>query len=989
MKTKFMKAIALCLVLVLCFGSAISVSAAEVADASIDESQKGSLTIFKYDLTGSENAGIWDSSYVSTGVADENGVGKVMADYALEGVEFSFVKVADIVQFTESTADNRTDNHVEVLYAIDKVQGADFLKALGLENGAQRYTNADALATPEVWPRFLKTACYNFRLSFDKQVLLFAQRPDANAVLPIEGRQGWNQRFGRWVNRGSKGIAILDSDSNGQARIKYYFDIADTHEGRYPRPVPIWTVRPEQEQAIIEKLENSFGVLGNANTLGDALISAASNVMEDNFQDYLTQLIYYKEGSFLEPLDEESLEAIFKPMLQNSIGYMLLVRCGIDPSVYFQREDFSYISGFNTLQTINALGTATSDISQMCLSEIARTVLSLQRQQNRTFEEPAEKEYAVAENQPERSMNHDTDHIHEAGGLLATQPSPAPGTPDSPWEVRIDAPQIPAAEPESDLHESSDHGAAPQSPDGDRGDSPEPGGADRQPDGANRGRDGGTESRRPDEMGGADEQLPLSSGRSDSAGIDLRIDSELPPLLDERFITAILENRDDDLKSPKKEIQHFFREHYDQIERANYLKSVYPDRYTELIVDNTRIGYKATDDGLLMWEGAYLSRTKESVFSWGIVAELTGNLIEQGTYFLNTRIELPPSYDDQQISFMDGGYLAPEQEGEQQTFFSQPQLPQQVIDEALCIGFNDRNSHLIICAYFMKDKPLEDNAAFLQKSYGTNGAGLFINDREYTIWYDADGIRIATGRTVQKRYTTLVTWEQAAKRIRELLDMGRYMPQSELDRVQDFERLELAKSLIYARREFSDDARNAGYLPLTTLTYSAKGGFPEIEVQMQHLLEDRDTLSQLVDEWTLFAAVYEKDRSLLRSRWYDPVSLLRRLEDLQREPLVFTAADGYDPQRRFFISDDEIDRILRGSERSFESRLDTFSFFSRNADAKERERFLKQQHGEYSGYHGGNDNQTYTSAGLSFSHGSLAEPYAHVELKWPATGVFL
>ena len=730
---------------------------------------------------------------------------------------------------------------------------------------------AGEVATPEAWPRFLTTACYNFRLSFDKQILLYAQRPDATAVLPIEGRQGWNQRFGRWVNRGSKGIAILDSDSNGQARIKYYFDIADTHEGRHPRPVPIWTVSPESEAAIVETMENSFGVLGNTNTLSDALLSAASNVMEDNFQDYLAQLVYYKEGSFLEPLDEESLEAIFKPMLQNSIGYMLLVRCGVDPGAYFQREDFGYISGFNTLQTINALGTATSDISQMCLSEIARTVLSLQRQQNRTFEETPQKEYAVVENQTERSMNHDTDHIHEAGGLSASQPSPAPGTPDSPWEVRIDAPQIPAAEPESDLHESSDHGAAPRSSDGDRADSPEPGGEHRQPDGAGRGRDGGIESRRPDEMGGADEQLPLSSGGADSARTDLRIDGIIPP----------------------------------------------------------------------------------------------------------------PSFEEQ-ISFLGGGYLAPEQEDEQQTFFSQPQLPQQVIDEALCIGFNDRNSRLIICAYFMKDKTLEDNAAFLQKSYGTNGAGLFIHDREYAIWYDADGIRIATGRTVQKRYTTLVTWEQAAKRIRELLDLGRYMPQQELDRVQDFERLELAKSLIYARREFSDEARNAGYLPLTTLTYSAKGGFPEIEVQMQHLLEDRDTLSQLVDEWTLFAAVYEKDHSLLRSRWYDPIALLHRLEDLQREPLVFTAADGYDPHRRFFISDDEIDRILRGSERSYESRLDTFSFFSRNTDTKERERFLKQQHGEYSGYHGGNDNQTYTSAGLTFSHGSLGSPYAQVELKWPA-----
>ena len=286
------------------------------------------------------------------------------------------------------------------------------------------------VAAPEVWPKFLTTACYNFRLSFDKQILLYAQRPDATAVLPIEGRQGWNQRFGRWVNRGSKGIAILDSDSNGQARIQYYFDIVGTHEGRHPRPVPIWTVHPEQAQAIVETLENSFGTLESKENLGTALLSAASNVMEDNFQDYLAQLIYYKEGSFLEPLDEESLEAIFKPMLQNSIGYMLLVRCGIDPADHFKPEDFSYISGFNTLQTINALGTATSDISQMCLSEIARTVQSLQRQQNRTFEDAAQKEYAVPENQPERSMNHDTDHIYEAGGLSASQDNSIPADPN-------------------------------------------------------------------------------------------------------------------------------------------------------------------------------------------------------------------------------------------------------------------------------------------------------------------------------------------------------------------------------------------------------------------------------------------------------------------------------------------------------------------------------------------------------------------------------
>ena len=335
---------------------------------------------------------------------------------------------------------------------------------------------------------------------------------------------------------------------------------------------------------------------------------------------------------------------------------------------------------------------------------------------------------------------------------------------------------------------------------------------------------------------------------------------------------------------------------------------------------------------------------------------------------------------EEQISFLDGGFSVPEEA--QQTFFPQLQLPQQVIDEALCMGFNDRDSRKIICAYFMKDKP--DNAAFLQKSYGTNGAGLIIQGQEYAIWYDPEGIRISTGRTVQKLHTTIVTWEQAAKRIRELLNMGRYMPKEELEQVPDFERRRLAQSLAFAVRECSAQAKEAGYLPLTTGTYSSNKGFPEIEAQMQRLLESPDTLNQLVDEWTLFAAAHADDHSLMVSRLCNPAELLQKLEDLQRTPLAFTAAEGFNPLRRYFISDDEINQSLRGHEREFRSRLDVFSFFSQNTDTKEREQFLKRQHGEYSGYHGGNDNKTYTSAGFSFSHGDLTAPYAQLNMKWPA-----
>lgn len=335
---------------------------------------------------------------------------------------------------------------------------------------------------------------------------------------------------------------------------------------------------------------------------------------------------------------------------------------------------------------------------------------------------------------------------------------------------------------------------------------------------------------------------------------------------------------------------------------------------------------------------------------------------------------------EEQISFLDGGFSVSEEA--QQTFFPQLQLPQQIIDEALCMGFNDRDSRKIICAYFMKDKP--DNAAFLQKSYGTNGAGLIIQGQEYAVWYDPEGIRISTGRTVQKLHTTLVTWEQAAKRIRELLDMGRYMPQAELDQVPDFERRRLARSLAFTVRECSAQAKEAGYLPLTTEIDSSNKGFPEVEAQIQRLLESPDTLTQFVEEWGVFAAAHANDRSLMVSRLYNPAKLLQKLEDLQRIPLTFTAAEGFNPLRRYFISDDEINQALRGHEREFRSRLDVFSFFNQNTDTKEREQFLKRQHGEYSGYHGGNDNKTYTSAGFSFSHGDLTAPYAQLNMKWSA-----
>lgn len=817
-----------------------------------------------------------------------------------------------------------------------------------------RHTAARVTA-PQTWQSFLTTACRNFRLSFDEQILLFAQRPDATAVLEIER---WNQKFGRWVNRGATGIAVFDGDHNGRTRLKYYFDLSDTHGSRFSRPVPVWEVQPSFAPAILETLENSFGELGDKSELGAALLSAAKNAVEDNLPDYLTELNYYKEGSFLEELDDLNIEVRYRTAVQNSVGYMLLSRCGIDPALYFSDDDFRCVLEFNTPNTRNALGAATGDIAQMCLAEISRTVLSLQKQAkkvNRTVAVQPETGYPVTERTPatnERSDEHEQDDLHHAGRLPSARPVAAPGAGGGPWEVRPAAAEIPQGAPQSDLHQPADLRETEQPPAGDRADGPRPDGAD----------------------------LRLTTEEAtEKAGSD-----ELPAFLDEKLIGAIISNKDNDLKYNKQQIELYFSIHPDEAQRAEYLRSAYQDRYTEIVVDDVRVGYKPREDGLLMWEGAYLSRTRESIFSWGTVAGLVAQLIEKSEYHINTDIKGLATQEAQQLTLFDlAGVVDPEPQdgGEPPSLLPPPQLPQQVIDEALCIGANDQNSRLIICAYFMKDKPLEENARFLARHYGVNGAGFYLNDRQYAIWYDSEGIRISGGESAQRTSATFIFWDDAASRIRELLDMGRYMPQREIDQAADFERSRLADNLLYLYRDIHEDF-DGQFFPTLQKIYDTPKGFPDMAAEVRSLLERPETLAELLAECAELMRAYAHNRNILRFRNHQPENIHQALHDLQREPLTFTANQEYDPQRRFFISTDEIDTVLRGGEDSTDYRLGVYSQYCRFPDHNELAKYLKHYHGEYSGFHGGNDTRTYTSKGLHFSHGSISEPYAKVELSW-------
>lgn len=397
-----------------------------------------------------------------------------------------------------------------------------------------RRTGVAVAKNPQAWQSFLSAACRNYKCRFDEQLLIYAQRPDAVAVAQLET---WNKQFKRWVNKDSKGIAVFDPKGRRNT-LKYYFDISDTHEGYYgSRPVPIWQMSERYEQAVIERLSDRFGDVESTD-LASVLMETAKNAVEDNLQDYMPQLKSCTQDSLLEELDEYNIEVIYRQLAVNSVAYMLMSRCGVDTEAVFEREDFAEIINFNTPATINALGIATSDISEMALREISQTIRDVQiaeKSQNRTFAPQSQTRYDVGREQAERSNHNERNHIHQTRGLSYSRPNITDRARNSAWQIRFDAQGLSGAAQTSDLPQPADIGRAEQtSLRGGTDGSHEVGASDKTAlQGA--GRDGGTERKSTDAMGRADEQYPQSSGGNDTERADLQLN-----VADEKQVTVNL-----------------------------------------------------------------------------------------------------------------------------------------------------------------------------------------------------------------------------------------------------------------------------------------------------------------------------------------------------------------------------------------------------------------------------------------------------------------
>ena len=715
-----------------------------------------------------------------------------------------------------------------------------------------------SLADYENWTAFLKSAAWQYKYPFQDQILIYAQRPDATACASIDV---WNKKLKAWINRGSKGIALLREGDRGKY-LDYVFDISDTHTSG--SPIRLWQYNSRFDNAIIETLENSFGELKSKNSITDAILSAAQNAVEDSKSDYLSELKYAKENSFLDGLDELNIDVEFQQTAEVSIAYIVLQRLGINADNIFEREDFPHIMNFNTIPALSVLGNAVSSISEETLRNISETIRAEVREEINARKNFAEKENAVynevkEKDAPtinnERTDSYERDNIHGSERIPDSElDNGTSGSTDR--QIRADEAEISQTEPTEPIHElddnRQDNGASAGSTDisdrTDTEDSPEIG--------TDRGRERGTESERPDDVGRTDEQPTPFSGRSRTAGGSLQL----------------------------------------------------------------------------------------SLF------------------------DLIPTEEQQRETV---------QRAAHEIFGAAFSMPRQIIDEVLCDGSLNPQSRLDICIEFSKNKSLADKSEFLKSLYGTSGKGFVVDGRNVSAWWSEQGIRISYGNTANINTAQLISWEDAAKRIDELLDLGRYAPSSVLLQMRSYELKKAADAFWYMEKdldydEFPDlkDMFNEEWF---------KGGFPDSTKRITEMLNNPEQLSELTE---ITAALVERNKNedIMRFRMYRPERVYKQLSDLQLERKTYTSQRLTDTAADRFITEDFIDKYF--IDEGIYRKYDTAEFFREHTDRKERVDYLKKLHGTT---YGGSHNYIHfqnSRKGIEFSLGDYSKPYGKTLVKW-------
>ena len=842
-----------------------------------------------------------------------------------------------------------------------------------------RETGQRIVSSPEEWQAFLRAAARLYKYPFEEQLLIYAQRPDATACAKIEQ---WNKSiYRRWVKPGAKGIALIDT-TGAYPRLKYVFDAADTRETPYSRPLQLWQFRAEYAEQVSEELQNHFGETDAAPDFKTQLRAIISNATEDNIQEYAAALSEQTENSHLADTDAITLQALLHIAVSVSVEYVTLSRLGMSTD-HITEDDWLAISLFNTLETAAQLGAAVSDISEMVLRQIERSVKTLEKERG-TFANPAPVLDNELEKEIERSARYGTD-LQAGGQLPHPRPDVGRAAEGAAGQVRDAAQEVFEGTQERDLRGAGAQRNAASAPFGDRPDRADAGGADHAPDGGGRGRDGSHESSRPNGLGEQDEQHQEPGRGNGTERLDIQLTEErlekaeskkLPAFLSESLIFGALKKAFYTKGHAPADIAAFYRQNADYDARSHYMSEAFDDAYTELLVDGVRVGYKRQENGLLMWEGSYLSRTSESLFNWSVINEFTGHLLEQGELVQTEQVTLfdseiaggEPALPTIQVQI---GNIREAQSGQ----LSLLSVSQQSIDEVLCSAGNEENGNLRICAYVQAGHTDEELAAFLREEYNTGGLGIRTAEGQIAAWWDENGVRIAQGKRARYENNRLLSWEEVARRTRELLELGRYMSADDLQRVNENERKEVAEQLWYLDRDIE-----GGHLLEETVF---KRGFPEDTVRIAQELADAEQREAYLAALSSLAERYAQDRNALRYHNHKIGRLMERLAALDSEPIDFQAnAPIVHTDADYFITEDEIDRMLTGGSGVQHGKYRIYLYFIEQHTAAEKAAFLRKEYG-IGGFGRKGYDESHDGKGVTFSRGRAMKPYEKLTLTWP------
>ena len=826
----------------------------------------------------------------------------------------------------------------------------------------------------EAWRAFLRSAAYQYKYPFSDQILIYAQKPSATACASLEL---WNKRLWRWINRSATGIALL-REKNGRCSLYHVFDVSDTHH-RENEPFAVWSIRPEYEADVIEVLQNRFIDDGKTrDKVSDAVLAAAENLGTDNITDYLQELSYGKEGSFLEELDDDNIRVRLLITVQASAAYAVLTRLGYDADRLVDKDSFAWVHEFNTPAVVNILGNAASGISGICLREIERTVKSIERsiqKENRIFDSQAEKGYTEGETKEQGGKTYGAElqngkrhEIPESGAARSDELSNR--------EVRSDEAELSEGASQGNLHDSADRGRAEPASPRDRRDGESADIAEYIPDGTEPWGVGADESREPDAVGGDDEQYQGGSGGGSSDEYDLRLSLEELPAPDEKVVISVLRHGER-LRESKADVVSFLCSESDENKKTEYVKSIYPTEVREEFIlpeNKEHIGYYARTDEFVIYQGEYAARTHEAVFSWDLTRRLIEALIKDKNY-------LDEPKTDKQMSLFD----VPEVQDQvplstelvkelnepkvQQNFVAS----QEVIDEFLRLGGCIMNSAQRIYGFYRRANDQAENVAFLKREYETDSVGIIINDHKYAVKWDNKGVMFSSGDKVSDTASTLLSWEAIDKRIWELLWAGQYLSQNEAEKAIDIWDNFVATRISFMYRDIFEN------IPKEYKTES-EFVWPKVNEFYKGILLNAEKIETFIKE--VEANIERLVEYPPRLRLYlQPQVILDYLKSYCREPIDFPKADPDILPPKQFVTQDKIDSFLirKGSNVSG-NKLRIYSFFLRHKNLSERAKFLSGDYGQ-GGSSGLRIDNSHDSKGL-FLCGGLQDKTTGIFLKW-------